>query len=148
MKSSHGFSLIELLIVISIIGVLGAISIPMYKDYIVKTKWQTNVTDLSGIKTAIRTCMLTKANVAILCDTLSDLKEYGYQGAVLPTPKYSNSPVSITANGNIINLSFTGSDEVSSLVYDANFSVDSAGNAKFTKTSLDTLGKYFSENNR
>lgn len=148
MKSSHGFSLIELMIVISIVGILGAISIPMYKDYLVKTKWQTNITDLSGIKTAIRNCMLTKANVATLCDTLSDLQEYGYQGTVLPTPTYSNSPVSISANGSIINLSFTGSDEVHSLVYDADFSVDSAGNAKFSKTSLDTLGKYFSGDNR
>lgn len=136
------------MIVVAIIGVLAAIAIPAYQDYTVKAKWQTNITDINGLKNSIRTCMLTRANVAILCDSLSDLQNYGYQGAVLPTPKYSNSPVSITANGNIINLSFTGSDEVSSLVYDANFSVDSAGNAKFTKTSLDTLGKYFSEDNR
>jgi len=37
MKSTRGFSLIELMIVVMIVGVLMAISIPMYRDYVLRS---------------------------------------------------------------------------------------------------------------
>ncbi len=38
MYKSKGFSLIELLIVMAIVGILSAIAIPAYKDYMIRTK--------------------------------------------------------------------------------------------------------------
>lgn len=45
-----GFTLIELMIVIAIIGVLAAISIPMYQNHVAKTQITAAVAELNGAK--------------------------------------------------------------------------------------------------
>lgn len=48
---AKGFTLIELMIVIAIIGVLAAISIPLYQNYVAKTQITAAVSELNGAKT-------------------------------------------------------------------------------------------------
>lgn len=47
-----GFTLIELMIVIAIIGILAAIALPMYQDYISKSQVTRVVGELAAAKTA------------------------------------------------------------------------------------------------
>jgi type IV pilus assembly protein PilA len=52
MKRARGFTLIELMIVIAILGILMAIAIPAYQDYTVRAKVTECVNALAASKTA------------------------------------------------------------------------------------------------
>lgn len=52
-NTQKGFTLIELMIVVAIIGILAAIAIPAYQDYITRSKVTELVTAASACKTSV-----------------------------------------------------------------------------------------------
>ena len=56
MNAQKGFTLIELMIVVAIIGILAAVAIPQYSDYTSRARASSTVNDLSAHKQASSLC--------------------------------------------------------------------------------------------
>ncbi len=74
MNAQKGFTLIELMIVVAIIGILAAIAIPAYQDYIARSQVSEAMELASGLKGAVAetfsqdaTCPTNGTNGIVMC---------------------------------------------------------------------------------
>ena len=67
-RAQRGFTLIELMIVVAIIGILAAVAIPQYKDYTAKSKAASALSSIDTYKKYVAICAQEKGTLAG-CDT-------------------------------------------------------------------------------
>lgn len=95
MKNQNGFTLIELMIVVAIIGVLAAIAIPQYNDYTARSQLSEAIVLLSGFKTPVAE-QFSNDNSAASCSIPGDAVTLGRYVASISAE--AASPCVITAS--------------------------------------------------
>lgn len=83
MKAQKGFTLIELMIVVAIIGILAAIAIPQYQDYTARTQVTRAVSEVSALKTAAESAILEGKEIVSSKTPTKDQYDIGFTGSTL-----------------------------------------------------------------
>ena len=94
-----GLTLIELMVVIAVIGILGALALPAYQDYTVRAKVSEMLLAANGCKTAV--------SEAISSASAADVSTALPKACETQTSKYVSS---ITVNGNGV-ITVTGNQD-------------------------------------
>jgi len=78
LRVKKGFTLIELMIVVAILGILAAIAIPTYMDYTVRAKVSEAVSLLSGLGNAIAEYHTSRGQMPTSLDDIGGAKTSKY----------------------------------------------------------------------
>ena len=57
-QMQQGFTLIELMIVVAIIGILAAVAIPQYQNYVSKSQVSRVMGEVGALRTVVETCLM------------------------------------------------------------------------------------------
>jgi type IV pilus assembly protein PilE len=83
MNKIKGFTLIEMLIVVAIIGILTAIAYPSYNDHVVKTRRAEGKVTLNDVAVQLERCFTMNGAYNVNCATAAAL-----QGAGIPSQQF------------------------------------------------------------
>jgi type IV pilus assembly protein PilA len=101
-RAQQGFTLIELMIVVAIIGILAAVAIPSYQNYTRKARFTEVISATSPIKLGIEECAASGDCLTGTPPALAAGIAFGVSG-MPTTPTASGAVASIVLNGGGVN---------------------------------------------
>jgi type IV pilus assembly protein PilA len=96
-RAQAGFTLIELMIVVAIIGILAAIAIPQYQTYVAKSQVTRGMSEAGALKTKVEACLLE--GKLTLGQAVTECNPDATASSILTGPTYGGMPAAPTGTG-------------------------------------------------
>lgn len=103
MRQPQGFTLIELMIVIAILGILVALALPAYQTYFGRSKFSEVVAAVSAVRKSVDACYQVKGGA-----DLSNCNSFAEIGVNSATSSPVTASIQLEADGSVVGTAITG----------------------------------------
>ena len=100
-KVQQGFTLIELMIVVAIIGILAAIGLPAYQDYTIRAQLSEGLTLAQSVKSAVQESFSTTGAWPLDREQLGFDPDTAISGKYVESVEVDNGTITITYGNNV-----------------------------------------------
>lgn len=115
LKNKKGFTLVELMVVVAILGILVAVAVPVYNNATTKAETNTCAANIRTIRSALMQAQIDgKAPTttdAVDGDAVANLVKDGYLQSAPTCPSDKASQYKVTVNGNKFTVECTNATE-------------------------------------